>query len=362
MANKKIYILYVDDNPENLVSFKASFRRDYNVVTAESAAEGLERLEEQKFQIIFADQRMPKMTGAEFFEKILPRYNTAIRILLTGYADINAVIDAVNKGNIYRYVSKPWKEEDIRMTIENAYEIYQAREMLKRKNIELQQSYDELDKFVYSASHDLTAPLSSIQGIIRLAREDKEDAPEYIEMIDKSVKKLGHFVQNILDYHRNKKSLEQEESIDLQQMAHETIENFRFFDPTGTTTFSEDIQTDIPFVSDKYRLQIILNNLISNAIKFQDDTKKEKRVEVRGVISKEKCLLEVEDNGIGIPENHYNQIFEMYIRANNSRSGSGVGLYIVKEVLDKLNGDITFESEVGKGTTFKVEIPNKADD
>lgn len=132
-SDKQINVLYVDDEVHNLNSFKAGFRRLFNVFTAESAEEGRKILESEDIQVIITDQRMPVMTGIEFLESIIPTFPDPIRILLTGYADINAVIDAINKGQVYRYIQKPWMEEDLRINIEKAFEIY----LLRRENKEL---------------------------------------------------------------------------------------------------------------------------------------------------------------------------------------------------------------------------------
>jgi len=128
-----ISVLYVDDEVHNLNSFKAGFRRLFNVFTAESAAEGRKILESENIQVIITDQRMPVMTGIEFLESVIPDFPDPIRILLTGYADINAVIDAINKGQVYKYIQKPWMDEDLRINIEKAYEIY----ALRKENREL---------------------------------------------------------------------------------------------------------------------------------------------------------------------------------------------------------------------------------
>jgi response regulator RpfG family c-di-GMP phosphodiesterase len=128
-----INVLYIDDEVHNLNSFKAGFRRLFNVFTAESAAEGRKILETERIQVIITDQRMPVMTGIEFLESIIPYFPDPIRILLTGYADINAVIDAINKGQVYKYIQKPWMDEDLRINIEKAYEIY----ALRKENREL---------------------------------------------------------------------------------------------------------------------------------------------------------------------------------------------------------------------------------
>jgi response regulator RpfG family c-di-GMP phosphodiesterase len=127
MSNDKVNVLYIDDEEHNLVSFKASFRRMFNVYTAESAEEGGKILEKEKIHVILSDQRMPRMTGIEFFESIKDSHPEPIRILITGYTDINAVIDAINRGQVYKYLTKPWNEEDVRNFVEKAYEVFRLR-------------------------------------------------------------------------------------------------------------------------------------------------------------------------------------------------------------------------------------------
>ena len=125
MSKDKINILYVDDESNNLFSFKATFRMKYHVYTAISAAEGLRILRENPgIEVIITDQRMPETTGVEFLESIIPEFPDAMRILLTGYADLNDTIDAVNKGKIYHYLNKPWKEEELDATIQSAFKVY----------------------------------------------------------------------------------------------------------------------------------------------------------------------------------------------------------------------------------------------
>lgn len=133
MNQSKSKILYIDDEEHNLNSFKAVFRRDYEVFTAICAADGFKMLEDHEIHVIITDQRMPNMTGIEFLEAVIPKYPDPPRILLTGYADIDAVIDAINKGSVYKYVQKPWDESELRTTINTALDLY----ALKKKKEEL---------------------------------------------------------------------------------------------------------------------------------------------------------------------------------------------------------------------------------
>ncbi len=131
-VREKINILYVDDEPANLRSFKSVFRREFNIKIAESAVEAKEILQEHTFHIIITDQIMPHTTGIEFLESIREEHPEPIRILLTGYSDIGAVIDAINRGGVYRYMSKPWNEAEMRQIIESSYEVFYLREKNKK--------------------------------------------------------------------------------------------------------------------------------------------------------------------------------------------------------------------------------------
>ncbi len=142
MADTDIKVLYIDDEPNNITSFKAAFRRTFTIFTAESAAEGREILEKEPIDVILSDQRMPKMTGIEFFQSILEVHPDPIRILITGYTDINAVIDAINVGQVYKYLTKPWNESDIKNSVEKAFEVVE----LRRKNKELTEKLIEANK------------------------------------------------------------------------------------------------------------------------------------------------------------------------------------------------------------------------
>ncbi|TDE18170.1 response regulator [Dyadobacter psychrotolerans] len=142
---EKISILYVDDEVNNLNSFKAAFRREFNVLLAASGTEGLEILQTNVVHVIITDQRMPQMTGVDFLIEVLKKYTDPIRILLTGYTDINAVIDAVNKGHIYYYLNKPWDEQQLKIIIKNAYEIFRLREENKELITKLIDANNQLE-------------------------------------------------------------------------------------------------------------------------------------------------------------------------------------------------------------------------
>jgi len=140
-----INILYVDDELNNLISFKAVFRIKYNVLTAISGEEAIKILKNNTINVIITDQRMPQMTGVEFLESIINEFPDPVRVLLTGYADMNAVIDAINKGKIFHYLTKPWNEEELDLTINRAYEVYKQRIDEKELNHKLSLSNEQLE-------------------------------------------------------------------------------------------------------------------------------------------------------------------------------------------------------------------------
>jgi response regulator RpfG family c-di-GMP phosphodiesterase len=142
MDEKTINVLYIDDEVNNITSFKAAFRRLFNIFTAESAEEGRKIVEEEDIHVILSDQRMPKTTGIEFFQSILDVYPDPIRVLITGYTDINAVIDAINLGQVYKYLTKPWNEDEVKNAINVSYEVYD----LRKKNKELTQKLIEMNE------------------------------------------------------------------------------------------------------------------------------------------------------------------------------------------------------------------------
>jgi len=145
MSDQKISILYVDDEENNLVSFKATFRLKYKVYTALSGQEALKILEEHTIHVIITDQRMPNMTGVEFLEQVLDKHIDPVRILLTGYTDMSTLVEAVNKGQIFHYLTKPWKEEELEQTIERAFSIYMEKEKMKQLNEKLSLSNEQLE-------------------------------------------------------------------------------------------------------------------------------------------------------------------------------------------------------------------------
>jgi two-component system sensor histidine kinase/response regulator len=359
MSNAMINVLYVDDEAHNLSSFKASFRKKYKIFTTTSVNEAEEILDSNDIHVILADQRMPIMTGVQFFEKIRQKHPNPIRMLITGYADISAAIDAINKGEVFRFIDKPWDEEYVEIAINNAYEILQNKKQLELRNNDLKKAYEELDKFVYSASHDLRAPLMSILGVVNLANMDKDPSAqkEYLMLIERAVKKMDTFIISIIDYYKNSRGVPEVREIEFEELINDIYETLQFTPGFDKINRNIIVNNAAAFKSDIVKLRIIFSNLITNAIKFQDETKDTQRIDIRVDCTSEKCNIVVEDNGMGIREQDVGKIFNMFYKGRAKNNGSGIGLYIVQESVEKLNGKISVSSTLGSGSRFEVTIP-----
>lgn len=359
---EKIKILYVDDELNNLVGFKASFRMDYTILVAVNTSEAVEILTKHPdIRIIFCDQRMPDKTGVEFFEEIRSWFPHPIRILITGYSDIEAVINAINRGHIFRYVKKPWTDADIISSIEEAHKFYTANSMLAVKNEELQKAYNELDKFAYSVSHDIRGPLSGVMGAIRVVRhlDNLVEIKEMLTLMENSVKKLDTFILSMHDYYTLQRGELRIKEIDVENVVSDLKDIHQSNIISNNVKLNVNISQQEPFWCDEVTLMLVLNNLISNAIKYQKKENENKQIELNIEIAKGNATIYVKDNGIGIPENYLNEIFNLFFRASTQDAGSGFGLYNVKDALLKLNGGIKVSSVLGEGAVFKVTIPNK---
>jgi signal transduction histidine kinase len=224
-------------------------------------------------------------------------------------------------------------------------------------NNELQQANEELDRFVYSTSHDLSAPLKSIRGLVTLSKMEPHNSQLYLDKINTSVSRLEDFIDEVLDYSRtNRKSLTLE-SIDLRELMDEINSKLEFHEPYSKIKFSCQLKI-ASVISDRFLLRVALSNIISNAIKYQKKFESHQPVvEIRSFESDRSVIIEVFDNGEGIKAEYQDKLFNMFYRGTMSSSGSGLGLYIAKEAMQKLNGEISVQSVWGEGSTFRIQLP-----
>jgi len=232
-----------------------------------------------------------------------------------------------------------------------------SEKSILQKNMELTKVNQELDRFVYSASHDLRAPLSSMAGLIHLAQRDQSDAQTYLSLMDNRVKVMDNYIKDIVEYSRNTRLKVSFNLVNLKLVVEEVVNTLKYSIDPSKIRIEIKIADGLKLRTDESRLRVILNNLISNAFKYMATYKAQPRLIVYASIQGDQCVIEIEDNGIGIRPEHQLKIFDMFYRANDSVPGSGLGLYIARETADKLNGKISFESVFGEGTRFTVSLP-----
>jgi signal transduction histidine kinase len=236
-------------------------------------------------------------------------------------------------------------------------ELIDKENLAHQKNTELQKVNTELDRFVYSVSHDLRSPLSSILGLTNLASKTHNAAEleEILDMIRGRVSAQDHFIRDIMDYARNARTEVISEPVKLRPIVEEVVSSLRFNSNAEKIAFRIQIPENLVVTLDRIRLSIILSNLISNAIKYHDLRKNEPFIEIGYLV--EKSVLYVKDNGIGIMPEHHEKIFNMFYRGSDRSTGSGLGLFITKEAVTKLGGRIEMNSVYGAGSTFYVHTP-----
>ena len=238
----------------------------------------------------------------------------------------------------------------------------EAEGNLENQYFELQKTNSELDSFVYSASHELRAPLSSVLGLIHLIQMEEIDPKlfQHVSMMEKSIERLDSFIKDIIEYSRNKHVRVKLESINFTNLIDQSLESFWYLDNTSKINIEVSVDEIIEFASDSKRISILLNNFISNAIKYHDVKKVSPSIWISVKTTKKEAIIEIKDNGVGMAKDQLEKIFEMFYRVSSKVMGSGIGLYIVKEVIFKLNGKIEVKSKIGEGSTFTLKIPNES--
>lgn len=234
------------------------------------------------------------------------------------------------------------------------------REILKKNEL-LAKTNKELDRFVYSASHDLRAPLRSLLGLIEVTQKTQspEEVKECLELMKQRIDNMDGFIKEIIDFSRNARQDVKSENFILLPIIKETVDNLKFAEGMEKIYVRVDIAPALSIVSDLPRLKVVLQNLIGNAFKYHDQEKEQQEVLIKAESEGDKVRIEIEDNGVGIATEHHSRIFDMFYRASEKSQGSGLGLYIVKETLAKLDGSIKFHSLVGQGSRFTVWLPNQ---
>jgi PAS domain S-box-containing protein len=231
---------------------------------------------------------------------------------------------------------------------------------LEQQNKELVKTNAELDRFVYSVSHDLRSPLTSILGVLSFIEGESHepDTLKHADLIHKSINRLDEFIKNILSYSRNNRTGLEIEKISIQETARDIVNSLQSMKEAKEIHYEIDIQEHQPFFSDAVRFKMVMENLVSNAIKHHKKDNSGRYIKITGHSDHEQLELSVADNGIGIAPQHHKKIFDMFFRVSGETDGSGIGLYIVKNAVEKMQGALEIHSEKEIGTTFIIKLKN----
>ncbi|MEP6683067.1 MAG: sensor histidine kinase [Parafilimonas sp.] len=235
---------------------------------------------------------------------------------------------------------------------------------IQEKNAELKKINHELDSFVHRTSHDLRAPLSSVTGITHLMENEKNISVlrDYTTLQQKTLQRMDDLIKDIIDFSKNKRLKPTLDDINFSDIINNSIEDHSHLKNADKIVIQAEVHQHEKFISDKRRIATIINNLVSNAIKYADLTKLKPCININIFVESNTAQIEINDNGIGIEEDKLGKIFTMFYRATSSSTGSGLGLYLVKETVEKLDGHVSINSIKGEGTRIKLTIPDKSGD
>lgn len=357
-------ILCVDDEIDNVDALERLFRKKYNVLKATSGAQALEILDQhpEPIALIITDQRMPEMTGVQFLEKTISKFPDTIRLLLTGYTELESVIDAVNKGQIYRYLTKPWDSVDLGNTVDHAIERFLIGRELKKKNRELELALQELttlDKaksnFMILINHELKTPLTSIINFLSILNETKltEDQQLYIDRIFQNAERLKSLVEDVLLLVRselNQLSLETRNILPgsfLPELKSDTKELLL----KKQQTVKENYEL-IEFKADFRLLGQVIDRLVNNAAKFGLE---KSEIQINGQKSGGKYRISVSNKGTPISADVIDKIFKpFFIDENimNHSKGLGLGLSVAQAILGKHQSGLNIKNNSDGVTVY----------
>ena len=392
MASESVFtILAVDDEIYNLESLQRTLRGEYRVLTTTSPSEALRLFQAEPVQLVIADQRMPETTGTELLEKMKKISPHPIRIILSAYTDIEYLIDAINRGEVYRYITKPWEPNELRVIVKNALEFYRSEQerrelilQLEKNNQELvrrnkalaealrqleeaqkklveMERYSIIGKMAGMIIHDLKQPLDIIRSAADTMARMELEADERIEIADMikfEVRRFLELIQELLEYSRGTFSLEMEEVMlsDFIVVMENRLRNY-------LKNFSVELRfmstrDDVRVRLDRHRFQRAIVNLVKNALESfpQNSSERVPQITIRSRVSGKQVIFEVQDNGPGIPEEIQKDIFTPFV-SGKKNYGIGLGLAIVKRIVEEHGGEIDFTSLPGEGTTFTIRLP-----
>jgi signal transduction histidine kinase len=342
--------------------------------------EALDVMGKTRVPVVMSDQRMPGMTGVEFLSKASRIQPEATRLLFTGYADLKAVVDAINDGHVFRYITKPWEPEELQTVVRQAHEHHDLLVERRRLIEELQRSNDRLvaanrlkDAFLEVASHELNTPVAVVLGLAELWRMTDHDASEteraWLARIQKAGQRLADTVDRMITLVRADRIAETLDlsSCELAELIERTVSDLAPFVQARGQTVRTSLAPDLGRAKlDPRKIADVLTNLLINAVKFTPDGGE---IEVRaGRDPGDSWWMEVADSGVGITESEQKHLFEPFFTGFDTmhhssgefqfcKRGLGIGLCLVKSFVELHGGRVDLESKPGKGTRVRIELP-----
>ncbi len=352
-------ILYVDDEMENLVVFQATFEDYFNIVTASSGDAALELLEHHVFPVVIADQRMPKMSGAELFEIMRRRYPHTKRIMLTGYADSKAMLSAINQGQVFYFVKKPWEQDEVFSILLRAIEAYD----MSMSNIALQDRLVASDRCAMLGrsaarlAHEMGNQLCMLPLLELIEDEygDKQDLIQMAAFARGTYERLVQIVDEVKAFVRFEHQAVAMQPVSLSEVVHELLEFLRFERTFDVDLLEISIEGEPWVRANRVKLQQVLINLLKNAA-FAIAENLDGRVRLSLARRQESVEIAVADNGCGMSPTVAEHIWEPFFTTKGER-GTGLGLEVSRSIIEGHGGTIDCQSELGAGATFTIRLP-----
>ncbi len=360
MKKEKIKLLFIDDEPHNLEALKATYRREWEIYTAQNITEANKIIEENEISIILSDHLMPQKTGVELLEEFSHRYPNISRILITAHADTPLIANAINRGKIHYFLEKPWNNETLRQAVVSCQNIFLINKELQEKNRQLQKINEDLNRFIYSASHEMRSPLMSILGLIDLIKQDfdKSDVLNYLDLMHQSVNDVDSYIQGIVEYYKNSKVISETQVIDFNILMDEIIEQY-IFRNKDKINYQIITTTEEEFLTDASRLKIALGNMLSSAFS-QENEKNEINIVFR--VNAYEVVIEICEKENEILFNFVENVFKYFFNHNKmdafKSSGKIMNLFLFKDALMRLNGSVSFSNNLGN-TSYVIKIPSQ---
>ncbi len=353
-------VLYVDDEAANLVVFTAGLRGSVQVVTAQSGAAALELMRKHEVAVLVADQRMPGMSGVDLLDAVRGEFPDTVRILMTAYSDLEAAIDAINRGHIDLYLRKPWEPVELRQVLVGAVERYRAVRWateLERRMRETERMYS-LGVIAMGVAHELRGPLTALTMNLELITDLVGDLAGKATL-DGALRDSRTSVQALTDI-ISSVDLSTRSRIDEDVDFKEVVE-FAARSASGEVRHRGQLRLSAdavpPIRGSRTRLGQVVLNLLVNAIEAFDPEKRQRNLlTVTLRAHGNQAVLVVEDNGAGIPSEAVSRVFDPFFTTKVD-GGTGLGLAISKQIVEELGGTIMVSSTIGTGTTFEVRLP-----